>query len=655
MELLFELGLEEMPSSLIEKASSDLVNLFIDEFSKNRIDYEFIKAYSTPRRLGVKFSLSENQKDLNLEKIGPREDIAFENGSLTKAGYKFLEMISEDIKDLNYFVEQTDKGRYIKATKFLKGVKTEQILQTLIPQVLNRMTFDRNMKWGQSSFRFIRPIKWILAMFNNQVVPFVFENVASSNITRGMRYFGSQNIEITDSKYYEQELLKNYVVADVKKREEMILTSIKDNCNTENETVEIVKPLLDEVKNLVEYPYAIKGEFNKNYLELPEEIITITMETHQRYFTVKTKDNKLTNRFVLIRNSNSYSELVKKGNEKVIEPRLADAKFFYDEDLKRPLIDNLEKMKKVMFQKDMGSMYDKIQRMLKIGQYLSEILKLSNEQKENIKQTILLSKLDLVSNVISEKEFTKLQGYMGSIYAHHQGYSKEIYEGIKEHYKPISEKDELYTISGKITSLADKIDTTVGCISVNVISTSSKDPFAIRRALVGISLVLKDLQIDVDYQEIFKKAFEIFSEDKKVLNKDVLETIYKLFEDRLISVFDKENKQNYIRNILPNQKNIKKIIEINKKITDNNIFELAQQTIKRVNNLTQNLEKTNLQMSDLDEKDMQIFNLIDTDVLSSDKLEKINEYFDSVRVSESNSRIALAHKLNDYLNTILKV
>ncbi|SQA14634.1 Glycine--tRNA ligase beta subunit [Streptobacillus moniliformis] len=363
---------------------------------------------------------------------------------------------------------------------------------------IKSLDFDKTMKWSDKSFRFARPIKWIVATLDDEIIDFTFEGITASNISRGMRLFGNQEVLISDSSKYEDILLNEYVVVDTLKRREMILDSINKNCEKDGDRVIVNKYLLDEVVNLVEYPYAIKGEFNKDYLELPEDIITITMETHQRYFPVKNSEGKLTNKFVLIRNAPEYSELVKKGNEKVIEPRLADAKFFFDEDLKINLNDNVEKLKNVTFQKDMGTIFEKMERSQKIAKYLINKLNLENE--EDILKTIYLSKADLVSNVINEKEFTKLQGFMGSIYAEKQGEKPEISKGIFEHYLPRFQGDILpETMEGTIASISDKLDTLVGTFSVNLIPTSSKDPYALRRATNGLLLTAFNKNLNIDY------------------------------------------------------------------------------------------------------------------------------------------------------------
>ena len=424
MNFLFEIGLEELPARYVNSSEKELEKLISEKLKEERIGYKSLKSYSTPRRLAVLIEgLTEKQEELHKKSLGPSVEVSFKDGKLTKAGEGFLKgqnALESDIK-----IIENEKGKYISIEKYFAGKETKEILPDVLDSAIRSLSFDKSMKWSDKQFRFARPIKWILALLDDNTLNFEFEGIKSSNKTRGMRNFASQDIEIKSISEYENTLEKNFIIADSAKRRERILESIKQNCETDGDKVVVNDYLLDEVLNLVEYPYAIKGEFSDSYLKLPEDIITITMETHQRYFPVRDSNGKLSNKFVLIRNAPEYSELVKNGNEKVIEPRLADAKFFYDEDLKIKLEQNVQKLKNVVFQKDMGTIYEKIERTEKIADYLTEALGLSGK-KEDIKKTVYLSKADLVSNVIGEKEFTKLQGFMGEIYARHEGEKESV-------------------------------------------------------------------------------------------------------------------------------------------------------------------------------------------------------------------------------------
>lgn len=668
MRFLFEIGVEELPSRYVKKSSEDLSNILSTELAKERIKFDGLKAYNSPRRMAVYIeNLSEIQEDLYEKKLGPSITVAYKDGKLTQAALGFLKsqgLSEEDIK-----IEKSDKGEYIYTERFIKGIETKKVLPNILDKVIRSFEFDSNMKWGNNTFRFARPIKWILATVDDEVVDFSFEGIKASNITRGMRIYGNQELLIDDSRSYEEKLLKEFVVVNPELRKSMLLESIKSNCENDGDNVVVNNYLLDEVYNLVEYPYAIKGEFNKDYLELPEDIITITMETHQRYFPVRDSQGKLTNKFVLIRNAPEYSELVKKGNEKVIEPRLADAKFFFDEDLKVSLDSNVEKLKLVTFQKDMGTIFDKIERSTKIAKYLIDDLSLSNS--ENILRTVYLAKADLVSNVISEKEFTKLQGFMGSVYAEKAGENKDVAKGIFEHYLPRYNGDILpSTIEGSIASIADKIDTLVGCFSVGLIPTSSKDPYALRRATQGIILTAINSKLNIDYVELINKTFEIFSEDKKVLNDKALENIKDFFRQRIEAILANTYSKSIISYQINKETRIMDLVKRVEKLQHLSLkpeFELLINLVKRLKNISKGDNKevdTNLfeteeekELYSLSEKLSSNFEDVDLLIKHNDI---INNFFEKVIINVSdekikNNRLALVDKIVSKLNDLIEV
>lgn len=593
MDFLFEIGVEELPSRYVDEAESSLKKLAENELKLERIGFTEIKSFSTPRRIAIIVKdIVEKQEDLDKKSVGPSLEVAYKDGKLTKAGEGFIK--SQNALESDIKIIENEKGKYILIEKFIEGKKTIDILPELLKNVIKKIEFEKSMKWSNRSFRFARPIKWFVTLLENEILPFEFEGIKGGNKTRGMRYFAPQEIEIKNPSEYIEVLKNNFVLVEKEERKKAILNSIKENCENDEESVVINNYLLEEVINLIEYPYAIKGEFNKDYLELPEDIITITMETHQRYFPVKDRNGKLTNKFVVIRNAPKYSEMVKLGNEKVIEPRLADAKFFFDEDLKSDFSSNVEKLKEVTFQKDMGTIYEKINRSKKIAEYLIDELKL-NHIKENILRTVELAKADLVSNVINEKEFTKLQGFMGSIYAEKQGEEKGISTGIFEHYLPRYQGDILpSTLEGAITGIADKIDTVVGCFSVGLKPTSSKDPYALRRAIQGIIQVVLNSNLKIDYVELIKKSYEIFKNDKNILvNEDVVENIIELFKQRILNVLGEKYSKELILyeiNIENNIVNLNDRLNILLELSKTEDFEKLINLLKRIKNIVKNYE-----------------------------------------------------------------
>lgn len=668
MRLLFEIGVEELPSRYVLKASKDLLENLKKELNKERIKFSGDVEFNSPRRMAVYISeISEKQDDFYEKKMGPSVSVAYKDGILTQAAKGFIQ--SQGLTENDIKIEKTDKGEYIYVEKNLKGVYTKDIISDILVRTIKSIEFDKNMKWGKRSFRFARPIKWILATLDDEVIDFEFEGVKSGNRTRGMRLYGNQDILISDSSKYESELLKEYVVVDPIKRRQMVIDSVKNNCENDGDKAIINDYLLDEVYNLVEYPFAIKGEFNKDYLKLPEDIITITMETHQRYFPVKDSNGNLVNKFILIRNAPEFSELVKKGNEKVIEPRLSDAKFFFDEDLKIKLDDMVEKLKQVTFQKDMGTIFDKIERSTKIAKYLIDDLSLSNE--EDILRTIYLAKADLVSNVISEKEFTKLQGFMGSVYAKYEGEKENVSKGIFEHYLPRYQGDMLpETMEGAIASISDKLDTVIGCFAVGLIPTSSKDPYALRRATQGIVLTAINSGLNFDYIKLINKAYEIFSSDKKVLNENTVKNVVDFFKLRLEAQLQTRFSKNLISYQINKESKIINLvskIEYLEKLSKTDDFEILINLIKRLKNISKNIDKeVNVSLfNKKEEKNLYEItsklkgNIEDINILLEHK-DIINNFFENVIINDSdenirNNRLALVDKIVNKLDEVIEV
>ena len=677
MNFLFEIGLEELPAQYVDKAEKDLKKIIENELKSERIKFSEIESFSTPRRVtAIIKDLAEKQDDLDKKSVGPSVEIAYKDGQLTKAGEGFVRSQGATADDIK--IIENEKGKYISIEKFIAGKDTREILPEILKNAIKKIEFEKSMKWADRTFRFVRPIKWFVTLFDNgEILPFEFEGLKGGNKTRGMRYFASQDIEINNPLDYEKILLENFVIVNGEKRREEILKSIKENGEKDGDTAIINKYLLDEVVNVVEYPYAIKGEFNKDYLQLPEDIITITLETHQRYFPVKDKNGKLSNKFIVIRNAPEYSETVKKGNEKVVEPRLADAKFFFDEDLKGKFADNVEKLKEVTFQKDMGTIYEKMQRSKKIAEYLADELGYG-AKKKNILRTVELSKADLVSNVIAEKEFTKLQGFMGSVYAEKQGEDREVALGIFEHYLPRYQNDILpTTIEGALAGIADKIDTVVGCYSVGLKPTSSKDPYALRRAVQGIIQVALDSKLELNYEKLVEKAYEIFAADKKVLDKNVVENVVELFKQRLSNVLGEKYSKDLISYEINLENNIVKLndrlsvlLELSK--TEN--FETLINLLKRVKNIVKDTKGETEISENLFEKDEEkaIFELgNELEFLENEEFANyiqvllnnanvINNYFDNVIINASdkkikNNRIATLKKLEKSIDKMINI
>jgi len=571
VELLFEIGMEEIPARFLNQALEDLKNNFEKKLKNNRIKFSGVRTYGTPRRLVlVADEVAEIQEDLDELNIGPSRERAYKDGALTKAGEGFLK--AHRIEEEQIEIIKNDKGEYIAFKRFSKGKPTETILPEILKALVLEETFQKSMRWSDKTIRFARPIEWFLALYGGKVLNFEIEGIKSSNKSKGHRFFGKE-FEVSSVEDYLKKIKENNVIIDISERRKMIEEMISKSL-LEDEKADVDEALLDEVTNLVEYPFAIVGNFSEEFLEVPQEVLIISMKVHQRYFPILNKKGKLLPKFIVIRNGIDFSENVKKGNEKVLSARLADARFFYYEDLKTPLDNNVEKLKTVVFQKDLGTIYNKVKRCEKIAEFLIEKLKY-NYMKEDILRTVKLAKADLVSNMINEKEFTKLQGFMGENYALKAGEEIGVALGIKEHYYPRFQGDLLPSgIEGIIAGISDRVDTLVGCFGVGLIPTGSKDPFALRRTALGIVNIIINANLD------------ILKTDRAKVEADVLDFL----KQRIINVFtDMKYRKDVILAVLDKDSdNITNALEIVKVITEKLSKDKMQallQAVKRVFNI----------------------------------------------------------------------
>ena len=549
MRLLFEIGMEENPARFLEPALAELKKNFMNKCKAERIAHGEVKMYGTPRSLILcAEEVAEQQEDLNELNIGPTKSIAFLNGEITRAGIGFAK--SQGIDPVDLEIIQTDKGEYIAARKSLQGQATKTLLPELLKSLVLELSFPKSMKWSDLKIRFARPIEWFLAMADSEVVEFEIEGMKSSNHSKGHRFFGKE-FTVNSVEDYFVKIRENNVIIDIQERKKMIREDILSKI-AEDEQVVIEEGLLSEVTNLVEYPYPIVGTFNSDFLEVPQEVLIISMEVHQRYFPILDKNGKLLPKFVVIRNGIEDSDNVRIGNEKVLSARLADARFFYKEDLRNHLENNVEKLKHVVFQKDLGTIYQKIKRTQEICEILLAKLHLE-EKRETVLRTAYLAKADLVSNMIGEKEFTKLQGFMGADYALKFGEKEEVSKGIREHYYPRFQGDELpQVVEGILVGIADRLDTLVGCFGVGVIPSGSKDPFALRRAALGIVNIILNSKLDLSLRELVNASLDTLAKDG-VLKRDRAEVekeVMEFFKQRLINVFSEKMDRDIVAAVL---------------------------------------------------------------------------------------------------------
>ncbi|MGL4425812.1 MAG: glycine--tRNA ligase subunit beta [Cetobacterium sp.] len=663
MRLLFEIGMEELPARFLVQTLKEMKENLEGKLNDRRVKFEEIKTFGTPRRLIVLVEgLSETQEDLDMLNMGPAKQVAFaENGEISRAGLGFAKSQGVEATDLE--IIETPKGEYIAVRKFMKGETTKNLLSGLLKELVVEINFPKSMKWGEKNLKFARPIQWFLALVDKEVVQFEIEGIKSGNSSRGHRFFG-ENFEISTIDEYFEKIKQNNVIIDIEERKDLIKKMIKENCEGANEQVLIDDELLKEVANLVEYPFPIVGTFNSDFLEVPQDVLIISMQVHQRYFPILDLDGKLLPKFVVVRNGIEDSEHVRKGNEKVLSARLADARFFYHEDLKKPLMENVEKLKQVVFQKDLGTIYNKIERSQNIADYLIESTGME-ARKETIQRTLLLAKADLVSNMIGEKEFTKLQGFMGADYALKSGESELVSKGIEEHYYPRYQGDLLPKgIEGIIAGISDRMDTLCGCFGVGIIPSGSKDPFALRRSALGIVNIILDSNLNISLKSLVGRALSAL-EETGVLKRnktEVLNEVLEFFKQRALNVFTEMGYSKDIvsavvdksfDNLVDTLLRIKAVDEFTKMDSFNNLVSL----MKRVGNISKGFDGITINSDllaeeverELFKKSQEVSKVVEDMLTSKNYIgylntilsteDVINRYFESIMVMDKDETI----------------
>ncbi len=524
-DLLLEIGVEELPARFILPAVKQLGELLETQLAAQRITFNEIQLFSTPRRLAVKvIGVALLQLDLEQEVKGPPKSIAFQDGVPTKAALGFAR--SQELEIDQLIVKELGGAEYLFAPKFQKGQPTKEVLTNILPEIITGLSFAKNMRWGNSQLRYARPLRWIVAMLGQEIVPCSVGNVASDNLTYGHRQLSTGPIVLTSASQYPHLLEESYVIVDYKQRRQRISQQIQALAKQSQAQVLTDEDLLTEVTNLVEYPTAFLGSFAQEYLAVPNDVLITSMKEHQRYFPLFDTQNQLLPAFIGVRNgADNHLHLVTAGNEKVLRARLSDAKFFFDEDRNQPLEDNVEKLKSVVFQEGLGTVYDKVERIQNLTKKLCDVLGYA-EQKLACERTARLAKADLVSHMVYE--FPELQGIMGAEYAQLAGEETLIVRGIVDHYKPRFAGDQLpESISGIIVGLADKLDSLVGYFGLGKIPTGSQDPFALRRQAQGIVAILWHKQLNGQLKQIIDLAIAgyetLFAEKSDELAVQVLE------------------------------------------------------------------------------------------------------------------------------------
>ncbi len=540
--LLIELGVAELPTAAVETLSQAFLDGMKAEFEANSITFEGGKRFATARRLAVQFTgVAEKQGDQAIEKRGPAMKAAKDkDGNWSRAATGFAASCGVSPEDL--VVEETPKGEWL----FYRGVEVGQRTTVLIPQlfkkVMDNLPIAKRMRWGNREDSFMRPVMSLVMLWNDEVIDTELFGVKSGRTTIGHRFHGEKMLDIATANAYEQTLADSYVVVDIDTRREMIIEQVTHlvseiDTDTGSAVAVINDAVLDEVNALAEYPVAILGEFNPRYLHIPQEVLIKTMQDNQKYFAVVDDNDEILPHFVTIANIESNNpEIVRVGNQRVIEPRFADAEFFWENDKKKTLESRREDLKKVVYQEKLGSVYDRSERIAKIANFIAD---LSGLNDKNAIRAAQLAKCDLVSEMVFE--FGELQGIIGEYYAKNDGENTEVAAAIREQYLPKFAGDSLpKTDTGLVVSLADKIENIVGGFAVGAKPTGTKDPYALRRASLGVIRLLNETKLDLPLEVILDYAVEAFTFDEKLNAVSQVEEIKTYIYERLKGYYQEQ-------------------------------------------------------------------------------------------------------------------
>ena len=547
-DLLFEIGAEEIPAGFMPNILGQLKQLAETKLNDAHLPFESIATYGTPRRLAlIVKGLADTSAEISERHKGPSASIAYDaDGNATKAAIGFARGKGLDVADL------VVEDGYIYAETKTAGVPAKDIVTDMLPQLITGLNFPKSMHWGNLDAKFVRPVRWLVALLDEEVIPVEFATVKSGNVTRGHRFLGADEITIKNPASYVETLKENFVMVDQDARRELISKQLHDIAASKNASIVWDDDLLEEINYLVEWPTALCGGFEESYLALPDAAIITPMKDHQRYFPLVDQNGKLLPMFLTVRNGSDHSiEVVQAGNERVLRARLDDAKFFFNEDRKKPLIDRQDGLTKIVFQEGLGNLADKTERLLKLGRVFGEECGLHEDAAVVLERATELAKTDLTTGMVTE--FTELQGVMGKEYALLDGESPEVAEAIFEQYLPRFAGDVLpQTEAGKVLSIIDKVDNIVATFSRGLIPTGSQDPYALRRQTIGILNILLGSEWNISLRPIFKASMELLNVPAEK-QEELLGQVEEFFTLRLKNIFlDREVPHHVIDLLLSN-------------------------------------------------------------------------------------------------------
>lgn len=547
-DVLFEIGAEEIPAGAMPGILAQLKSITETKLAEHHLKYDAIRTMGTPRRIALMVDGAADMSDeLSERHKGPSASIAYDaDGNPTKAAIGFARGKGIDVADL------VVEDGYIYAETKTVGVKAMDIFIQILPELIHGLSFPKSMHWGNLDDKFIRPVRWMLALLGTAVIPVEFAGVRSSNFSRGHRFLGERGVLVQHPADYIKNLEDNFVIVDQDKRRDMITKQLHDLAASKNATIVWDDDLLEEVLYLVEYPTALCGSFDESYLALPDAAVITPMKDHQRYFPLVDKDGKLLPMFFTVRNGDSHSlDVVAAGNERVLRARLDDAKFFFNEDRKKALADRSEGLKKIVFQEGLGNLADKTERLLALGEEFGEACGLDEAEIVELERATVLAKTDLTTGMVTE--FTELQGVIGKEYALLDGESTEVAEAIFEQYLPRFAGDILpKTPAGKVLSIIDKVDNIVATFSRGLIPTGSQDPYALRRQTIGVLNILSSSALNVSLEPVWRQALTLLGVPE-AKHDEIVGQLTNFFALRLKNIYlDREVPHNVIELILSN-------------------------------------------------------------------------------------------------------
>ncbi len=652
---LLEIGVEEIPARYVKDALKQIEEKFSSLFEDERLNFEKIVVYSTPRRLtAIITGLEEKQEDLSEEVKGPSKKISFdEEGNPSKALLGFMRGQKVELDDI--FFKEINGEEYVYAKVLKKGLTTEEILGKLVPDLIKSINFPKSMRWGGKNMRFARPIRWIVSMLDNKIVQFDLEGIPVSNVTKGHRFLGSQSITVDTVDSYNGLLMENYVIIDQNERKETIKYGAERLAKEKGGRLIHDEALLDEVTNLVEYPTPLIGRIKEEYLELPKDVVVTPMKEHLRYFPVVDDKGRLLPYFITIRNGNDvYIDIVTKGNEKVLGARLEDAKFFFNDDMGIPLEDYVEKLKDIIFQEKLGTLYDKTIRVQKLSERIGGYLEIGEETENNLDRAAYLSKADLVTKMVTE--FTELQGKLGMEYANISGENEIVSLAIFEQYLPRFSGDQLpTTTAGAILSIADKLDSIAGLFAINIQPTGSQDPFGLRRNALGIINIILDKKLNISLNDLIDFALYIYADEMGLAfdYKKIKKEITDFFIGRIKSMFsDMKIRYDIIEAVLSSDTDdiydMKiKAEKINKWLQDEELSEILQ-VFNRVSTLALNTDSSEVQRDILTEEGTVLYdsyNAIEEKALSAIEKKEYDKALDTL--------VSLKDPIDNFLDNVM--